>query len=328
MANDQQISGSIDNGEEQNAEARIYDVAIIGAGPAGLTSGIYAARAGLDAVIVESISFGGQMAQTEHLENYPGFNKSKSGFDLAEVMNEQAEGFGAQTVYGEVVSVDFSNELKTLRLPDGEIEAKSVIIASGARPARLGLANEEKLIGSGVSYCATCDGNFFRDKVVCVVGGGDTAVADAIYLSRICSKVYMIVRRDVLRATAIYHSKLNYIDNVEILWNTIVTDIHDEEGSVSSLRLHNKISNEDTILECSALFVAIGTVPNIEFLNNAVDLDYAGYIVADESCKTSIDGVFAAGDVRSKRLRQITTAVADGANAVESADEYLLSLNK
>lgn len=305
-------------------EDRIYDVAIIGGGPAGLTAAIYGARSGLSSVIIESVSAGGQMAQTEHLENYPGYSESTSGFDLSETMLEQAQSFGAEIVYDEVVSIEDSDDAKTLRCAFGDVRARSIIIATGARPAKLGIDKELELTGSGVSYCATCDGNFFRDKDVVIVGGGDTAVADAIYLSRICRKVYMVVRRDVLRATAIYHDRVKELDNVEILWNSIVERISDEDGSLCGVDARNRISDELRFLDVSALFVAIGTVPNTEFLCDMVELDQRGYVVADESCCTSAPGIFVAGDARTKRLRQVTTAVGDGANCIESVSEYLI----
>lgn len=264
------------------------------------------------------------MAQTEHLENYPGFNQSTSGYELSEIMADQATSFGAETIYDQVTSVDFDAKPKILHTTSGDLKAKTVIIATGARPAKLGIDGEEALIGSGISYCATCDGNFFRDKVVCVVGGGDTAVADAIYLSRICKKVYIIVRRDVLRATAIYNAKLKEMDNVEIIWNTIVKEFVEEDGMLSGVKLHNLNTNEDGTLDVSACFVAVGTVPNDEFLDGAVELDEHGRIVTKPTGETSVPGVYAAGDVRSKKLYQVTTAVADGANAAEDAAEYLI----
>lgn len=306
------------------SDKRIYDVAILGAGPAGLTAGIYAARCGLDAVMIESLSAGGQMAQTEHLENYPGYASSTSGFELSETMLEQATSFGAEIIYDEVSSIVDGSEAKTIRCAFEDIDARAVVVATGARPAKLGIEKEEELTGSGVSYCATCDGNFFRGKSVAIVGGGDTAVADAIYLSRICEKVHLIVRRDVLRATAIYHERIGELDNVDIIWNSVVEAILDEDGMLAGLEIRNRITDELTRLDVSAMFVAIGTVPNTEFLSDIVELDQRGYVVADESCCSSVAGIFAAGDVRTKRLRQVTTAVADGANCIESVSEYLL----
>lgn len=303
---------------------KVYDVAIIGAGPAGLTAAMYCARAGLDTALIESISPGGQLAQTEHLENYPGFNESTSGYELSQIMHEQAESFGVQTIYDEVTSVYFDSEPKKLNMWDGALSARAVIVATGARPAKLGLAREDELKGQGISYCATCDGNFYKGKDVCIVGGGDTAAADAIYLSRICRKVYIFVRRDVLRATAIYHERLKAIPNVELVWNTIVEEVTDEDGMVSGVKVLDKKTGERREVPVSAVFVAIGTTPNTEFLAGSVELDMHGNIVADEMGITSTPGVFAAGDVRTKVLRQVSTGVGDGANAADAVAHYLL----
>ncbi len=305
-------------------QGKIYDVAVLGAGPAGLTASMYCARAGLSCALVEMLTAGGQMAQTDHLENYPGFNQSTSGFELADIMYMQATSFGVQTIYDEVVGVELEGDVKVIDLAYGKLHAKSVIIATGARPAKLGIEGEDKLVGSGVSYCATCDGNFFRGKDVCIVGGGDTAAADAIYLSRICRKVYMIVRRDVLRATAIYNTKLQEIENVEIIWNTTVDSIIEDDDMVAGVTIKNKLSGETKDLPLSAIFVAVGTVPNVEFLGDKLERDRFGHIVANEMGQTSIEGVFAAGDIRAKRLYQVTTAVGDGANAAEEVAEYLI----
>lgn len=305
-------------------EEKVYDTIVIGAGPAGMTAAMYCARAGLKCAVLEMLSPGGQMAQTEHLENYPGYNQSTSGYELSEIMADQAMSFGAKIIYDQVISVNFDESPKVLNTTSGEIKAKTVIVATGARPAKLGIQNEEKLTGSGVSYCATCDGNFFKNKEVAVVGGGDTAVADAIYLSRICKKVYIIVRRDVLRATAIYNAKLKEMDNVQIIWNTIVKDFNEDDGMLSSLKLHNLNDNTDSTLDVSACFVAVGTVPNDEFLDGSLELDEHGRIVTNSTGESSVSGVYAAGDVRSKKLYQVTTAVADGANAAEDAAEYLI----
>lgn len=307
-------------------DIKTYDVVIIGAGPAGLTAAMYCARAGLDCAMVEAVSFGGQLAQTEHLENYPGFNQSMSGYELSEIIHQQAEGFGAKTIYDEVTSVDFQSDPKVLTMAYGTIQAKVVIVATGARPAKLGLPNEDALKGSGISYCATCDGNFFKGKDVVIVGGGDTAAADAIYLSRICNKIYMIVRRDELRATAIYHEKLDHLENVEIVWNTVVEEALEDDGMVSGVKLRNRVTGEESELPVSAIFIAVGTTPNTEFLDGKLELDQTAHIVADEMGKTSVPGVFAAGDVRTKVLRQVSTGVGDGANAADAAADYLLNV--
>lgn len=302
----------------------MYDVAVIGAGPAGMTAAIYTTRAGFKTAIIESLSPGGQMAITEHLENYPGFDQSTSGYELSEIMSRQAESFGAEIVYDQVESVCVDCTPKRLKLYDKDLLARAVIIATGARPAKLGVPGEEELLGKGVSYCATCDGNFFKDKDVAIVGGGDTAVADAMYLSRICNKITIYVRGDRLTATPIYKDKLQEFENVEIVWNTIVTKIlPNDSGVVGGVILKSLETDKEKEVACSAVFIAVGSTPNSEFLNGQLELDHKGHIVANDLGVTSAPGVFAAGDVRTKRLRQVTTAVADGALCAESASEYL-----
>ncbi len=301
----------------------LLDLAIIGAGPAGMTAALYAARAGLSVAMFERIMPGGQLAQTEHLENYPGYAQSTSGFELAMAMHSQAETFGAQLISEEILSVDFSGEEKLLTTSFDSYRARAIIVATGARPARLGLELEDQLQGRGLSYCATCDGNFFRGVDVAVVGGGNTAAADALYLSRICNKVYVIHRRDTLRATAIYHQRLAGIENIEFVWNSEVERLIAEDGMLAGLHLKNNQTGEGSDLEVQALFVAIGTSPNTEFLDGALELDSHGYIVADEQGRTATPGVFVAGDVRSKALRQVVTAVSDGAVCAEEAAAYL-----
>ena len=262
--------------ERREPQADAIDVAVIGAGPAGLTAGLYAARAGLDAVVFERIAPGGQLAQTEHMENYPGFPEGTGGFELAFSMKQQADRFGARNVGEEVTSVDFTQNPKLLTTAFGEYRAKSVIIATGARPRKLGLELEEELQGRGVSYCATCDGNFFRDKEVMVVGGGNTAVGDAIYLSRICKKVYLVHRRDKLRATAIYHKRLEDLPNIEFVWNAVPRKLIADEGKLAGVRLEMLKDGEVRDVEVSGLFVAVGTEPNTEFLAGALQLDETG----------------------------------------------------
>lgn len=304
-------------------EENVIDLAVIGAGSAGMTAGLYAARAGLDVVLFERISPGGQLAQTEHIENYPGFPEGAEGFELAFAMKQQADRFGVRNVSEEVLGVDFTVNPKVLKTAFGEYYARSVIIATGARPRKLGLELEEELQGRGVSYCATCDGNFFRDKTVMVVGGGNTAAGDAIYLSRICKKVYLVHRRDKLRATAIYHKRLEDLPNLEFVWKAVPRKLVADEGSLAGVRVEMLETGEERDIAVDGLFVAVGTEPNTEFLDDALTLDGTGYIVADESGVTEVSGVFAAGDVRTKRLRQVVTAVADGALCAEEAAEYL-----
>ena len=302
-------------------ENDVLDVAVIGAGPAGLTAGLYAARAGLSVAIYERISPGGQLAQTERVENYPGFAEGADGFELAWAMKEKL--YTAE--FSDLTAVDFSGEVKTLTTPFGQHKARSVIVATGARPRKMGLAGEDELAGRGVSYCATCDGNFFRGKSVCVLGGGNTAAADAKYLARICERVYLIHRRDTLRASAVDRERLSSLPNVEFVWNSRIADLRSEEGRLSAVKVEDVATGARRMLPAEGLFVAIGTIPNTDFLEDALSVDKGGYIVADESGATSVPGVFAAGDVRAKGLRQVVTAVSDGAIAAESAAAYVAS---
>lgn len=305
-------------------DTSILDIAVIGAGPAGLTAGLYAARAGMDVAVFERTAPGGQLAQTDHLENYPGFPEGCEGFELAYSMKQQADAFGVKNVGEEVDSVDLSCDPKILRTPFGEYRAHAVIVATGARPRKLGVGGEDALAGRGVSYCATCDGNFFRGKAVAVVGGGNTAAADALYLARICEKVYLVHRRDKLRATAIYHQRLAELPNVEFVWNSNVSALTaNEAGALASVTVMDKNTGEERLLEVSGMFVAVGTLPNTEFLAGALETDETGYLVTDENGAASIEGVWAAGDVRKKPLRQVVTAVSDGAVCAEQAAEYL-----
>lgn len=310
-------------GEEEN----VLDVSVIGAGPAGLTAALYAARAGVDVAVFERVVFGGQLGQIERMDNYPGFPEGANGFELACAMKEQAERFGAKHKDEEVVAVDFTQSPKLLVTSSGKYRTKSVIVATGARPRKLGLTGEDDLVGRGVSYCATCDGNFFSGRDVVVVGGGNTAAADALYLARICRKVYVVHRRDALRATAVYHKSLFSAPNIEFVWNARPDAILSEGGVVSGVHVliedAERAGRTGRDISCSALFVAIGTQPNTEFLNGALSLDKAGYIEADETGRTSESGVFAAGDVRKKTLRQVITAASDGAVCAEAAVEYL-----
>ena len=312
------IAHDVPNGNQ------VLDIAVIGAGPAGLTAGLYAARAGMDVAVFERTAPGGQLAQTDQLENYPGFPEGTEGFALAFSMKQQADRFGVKNFSEDVTAVDLASDPKVLTTPFGRHEARAVIVATGARPRKLGLPEEETLAGRGVSYCATCDGNFFRGKTVAVVGGGNTAAADALYLARICEKVYLVHRRDQLRATAVYHQRLADLPNVEFVWNSTVVSLSaNDMGALAAATVRDKNTGEDRVLEVSGLFVAVGTLPNTEFLNGALDVDDAGYILTDENGATSVPGVWAAGDVRKKSLRQVVTAVSDGAVCAEQAAERL-----
>lgn len=301
----------------------VLDVAVIGAGPAGLTAGLYAARSGLSCAMFERLAPGGQLATTEHLENYPGFTQSTSGFELTMLMHEQATRFGARTVGEEVMAVDLAADPKKVTTAFGAYEARAVIVATGSRPAKLELPMEQQLEGHGVSYCATCDGNFFRGRDVVVVGGGDTAAADAIYLSRICNKVYLVHRRDSLRATAIYHQRLRELGNLEFVWDSEVVNYLAEDGKVGGVRVRDVHDGSERDIACAAVFIAIGMRPNTEFLKGQLPLDEVGYIIADERGATQVRGVFAAGDVRTKTLRQAVTAVSDGAICADEIAEFL-----
>ena len=297
----------------------MYDVIILGAGPAGLTAGIYAARGGLNAVIVESKAVGGQAALTAEIENYPGF-ESVSGFELVSLIQAQCERLGVAFVYDNPVNVSLDGNIKSVETAySGVLEARAVILATGAMPRTLGLPRESALMGGGVSYCATCDGAFFKGKAVAVVGGGNTAAEDALYLEKFASSVTLIHRRDALRADAILAKRIAE-STVKVAWGSVVTQLNGE-NKLSSVTLKNVKTGELSDLPVSGLFVAVGQTPATEGLKG-VELD-GGYIVTDEEMRTSLPGVFAAGDVRKKTLRQVVTATADGAIAAESAIKFL-----
>ena len=301
----------------------VYDTLIIGGGPAGYTAALYATRAGLNTAILERMSPGGQMALTDIIDNYPGFPEGVDGIMLGMNMQMQAERFGAKTLYEDVVSVDFTDpSVKVVKTANNTYHARTVIIATGANPRELGLDNERALTGKGVHYCAHCDGRFYKGKTVAVVGGGNSAVADALYLSRVTDKVYVIHRRDSLRATKIYHEPLMKAENVEFVWDSTVTEIL-SDGRVTGVRVKNLKDGSEQELAFSGLFVSIGRKPATDFLQGALELDEYSYIVADESTRTSVPGVFAVGDVRTKALRQVVTAVADGATAIHYAEEFI-----
>ncbi len=300
----------------------IFDTLIIGGGPAGYSAALYAARAGLDAVLIEKISAGGQMTLTGDIDNYPGFDEGIDGFTLGMKMQSGAERFGARTEYGEVVSVDFSDKIKKTVTTDGTYLSRTVIIAAGANPRELGLENEQALVGNGVHYCAHCDGRFYKDKTVAVIGGGNSAAADALYLSRLAKKVYLVHRRDTLRAEKIYYEPLMKSENIEFILDSVVTEFVADER-VGGLKIRNVKTNNTSDLICDGVFISVGRKPATDFLGSAVLLDDSGYIIADETTRTSVDGIFAAGDIRTKALRQVVTAAADGAVAVHFAEKYL-----
>lgn len=300
----------------------IYDVVVIGGGPGGYTAALYAARAGLKTVVLEKLSAGGQMALTSQIDNYPGFPDGIDGFELGERMRQGAERFGVETELAEVLSVELDAEPKIVNTSEGTFRGRTVIYAAGANPRTLGLPGEAELTGKGVNYCAHCDGMFYRGKTVVVVGGGNTAAADAMLLSRIAGKVILVHRRDTLRATKIYHEPLEKAENVEFLWNSQVIQLL-HGGKVTGVRVKNTLTGEESDIACDGVFVSIGRAPATDVVRGQLSLDAGGYIIAGESTETNIPGVFAVGDVRTKPLRQIVTAVADGAMAAHGAEAFL-----
>lgn len=301
----------------------VYDMIIIGGGPGGYTAALYAARAGLSTVVLEKLSAGGQMALTHQIDNYPGFEEGIDGFTLATKMQTQAERFGARSEYAEVTRLDLSADPKVVETSEGTFLGKTVVLATGATPRELGIPEEPALVGRGVAYCAACDGMFYRGKTVVVVGGGNSAAADALLLSRVAKQVILVHRRDALRATKVYHEPLMNAENVQFRWNSTVTALlHGEK--VTGVRIRNALTGEEQEITCDGVFVSVGRKPASGLAAGQVALDESGYVVADETTRTSIPGVYAVGDVRTKRLRQVVTAVADGAMAVHMAEEYLL----
>lgn len=304
------------------SEIHIYDMIVVGGGPGGYTAALYAARAGLDILVLEKLSAGGQMALTEEIDNYPGFEDGIDGFTLAEKMQRQAERFGAKSEYAQVERVDLTAAPKVLETSEGTFYAKTVVLATGANPRELGLAGEAALTGRGVAYCAACDGMRYKGRTVVVVGGGNSAAADAMLLSRIAQKVILVHRRDTLRATKVYHAPLMQAENLEFRWNSAVTELLHAD-KLTGVILKDVNTGEETAVPCDGVFVSIGRKPATELVQGQLELDRGGYIVADETTKTNLAGVYAVGDVRTKPLRQVVTAVADGAVAVHMAEEYL-----
>lgn len=301
---------------------KIYDMIIIGGGPGGYTAALYAARAGLDVVVVEKLSAGGQMALTHQIDNYPGFEEGIDGFSLAQKMMQGAQRFGAKTIWAEVQMVDLQQNPKVVETTEGAIHGRTVVLATGAGPRELGVPMEKELTGRGVSYCATCDGMFYRGKTVVVVGGGNSAAAEAATLSRIAQKVILVHRRDSLRATKIYHEPLMQAKNLEFRWDSQVMELlHD--GRLTGVKIRNLRTGAEEVLPCDGLFVSIGRIPATDLMAGQLALDEQGYVDANENCETNIPGVYAVGDVRAKAVRQIVTAVADGAVAVHHAESYL-----
>ena len=303
-------------------ERNVFDTIVIGGGPGGYTAALYATRAGFSALVLEKLSPGGQMATTDQIDNYPGFPQGVNGFELALEMQKGAQRFGAQTELAEVLRVDLRGPMKEVVTQKETYRAPTVVLATGASPRELGLPGERELRGRGVSYCATCDGMFYRGKTVAVVGGGNTAAADVLYLSRLCEKVFLIHRRDQLRASRVYLEPLKQAENVEILWDSQVTELLYGE-TLTGIKVRNKKTGETRELSLDGLFLAVGQLPNTQLFQGQVELDAAGYVVADETTRTNLPGVFAVGDLRQKPLRQVVTAAADGAVAAHFLEEYL-----
>jgi thioredoxin reductase (NADPH) len=300
----------------------IYDMLIIGGGPGGYTAALYAARAGLDVLLLEKTAPGGQLGQTHQIDNYPGFPEGIDGFSLADNMRRQAERFGAKTLLTAVQSVDLVPQVKTVTTGKGVFRGRTVVLSTGAGPRPLGLPGEKELTGRGIGYCAACDGMFYRGKTVVVVGGGNTAASDALFLSRLAKEVIVVHRRDPLRATKVYHAPLMEAPNVSFLWNSAVTGLLGEE-KLTAIRVKDLVSGQERQIAADGLFVAIGTDPATGLFAGQVALDDRGYVLAGESTETNLPGVYAVGDVRAKALRQVVTAVADGAAAAHHAEEYL-----
>ncbi len=303
-------------------ENKIYDMMVIGGGPGGYTAALYAARAGLSVAVVERMSAGGQMALTHQVDNYPGFAQGIEGFLLGLNMQEQAQRFGAETIYADVTELELLQNPKVIKTSAGVFQSRTVALSTGANPRTLGLPREQELTGQGVHYCAACDGMFYKGKTVVLVGGGNSAAADALILSRIAKKVYLVHRRDTLRATKIYHEPLMQAENVEFMWNSTVSELY-HDGRMKGVQLKNLVSGEVKDIECDGMFISVGRSPASALVAGQLELDEGGYIIAGESTATNIPGVYAVGDVRTKRVRQIVTAVADGAVAAHMAEEYL-----
>lgn len=304
-----------------------YELVIIGGGPAGLTAGLYAARSGLNLIMLEKLVLGGQIVISDWVENYPGFPDGLSGSELVERFSKQAKNFGLNIINNEAVSVDFSKAIKKIVLNDKIITTYTIIIATGASPKKLGVPGEDIFYGKGVSSCATCDGPFFKDRIVAAVGGGDTAVQESLFLTKFVKKVYLIHRRDRLRATAILQERAFANEKIEILWGSVLTGINGLTN-VENIHVRHVKTGETKELSVDGCFIWVGEIPNTQFLDGHVKLDDYGFVITDLNMGTSVPGVFAAGDVRNTPLRQVVTAVGDGAIAAFSAQHYIENLKK
>lgn len=300
----------------------MYDTIIVGGGPAGYAAALYSSRAKLDTLVIEKLYSGGQMATTDVMENYPGFEEPIGGADLALRMEKQARKFGAVVLKDEVIEINIESKIKVVKTKKNSFECKTVILCMGAYPKALGLPKEDAFIGAGVSYCAVCDGAFFKDKTVAIIGGGDTAAEDALYLSRFCPKIYIVHRKDTMNATRLLQEELLNNKKVEFIWNSVVEEIIGQYG-VEGIKIRNLQTEASKILEVDGLFVAIGLTPNTTLIKEKVLLNDEGYIITDDKMQTNIHGVYAAGDIRDKYLRQVITAASDGASASHSAEHYI-----
>jgi thioredoxin reductase (NADPH) len=305
-----------------------YDLVIIGGGPAGLTAGLYAARAKLNVLLLEKVAIGGQILSTDWIENYPGFPEGLSGSQLIEKMEQQARNFGLKIENELVISTDFSNRIKAIKLNGKTITAYSVIIATGASPSKIGIPGEDIFFGKGVSFCATCDAPFYKNRIVAAVGGGDTAVQESIYLTKFAKKVYLIHRRDKLRAVPLLQERAFANDKIEFIWDSVVTDIKGGLTNVEKIIVKNLKTNESRELFVDGCFIWVGIRPNTEFLTKEVKLDQNGFISVNSNMETTVAGVYAVGDVRNTPLRQVVTAAGDAAIAAFSAQHYIESINK
>lgn len=301
---------------------KVYDIIVIGGGPAGYTAALYGARAGLRVLVLEKLSVGGQMALTHEIDNYPGYDEGIDGFELGQKMLRGALRFGAENKLSQVLSVDLKAQPKVVRTDSGDYYGKTVVIATGAEPRKLGLSNEDVWLGQGVHYCAACDGMFYRGKTVVLVGGGNSAAAEALVLSRVAKKVILVHRRDSLRAEKAVAQAVQRAENVEIRWNSQVAELLGD-SRVHGVVIRDVQSGEESQIDCDGVFVSIGRVPSTQLVKDQLELDEVGYIRAGEDTKTSLPGVFAAGDVRTKAVRQIVTATADGAAAAFAAERFL-----
>ncbi|OGW49397.1 MAG: thioredoxin-disulfide reductase [Nitrospirae bacterium RBG_19FT_COMBO_42_15] len=305
-----------------------YDIIIIGGGPAGLTAGLYTSRARLDTLLIERALIGGQIVTTDKVENYPGFEQGISGPELARQMEAQAKRFGLEITSGRVVSAEDKGDSKSVRLEDGnEYICKAIIVASGAEPSKLEVEGEDKYRGRGVSYCATCDGAFFKNLKIAVIGGGDSAIEEALFLTKFASDVYVVHRRNELRATKILQERLFANPKIKMIWDSVVEKIEGDDF-IKGVLLKNVKTQKKNLLNVDGIFIYVGTRPNTEFLPNSVKLNEKGYIMTDDNMSASVPGIFAAGDIRAKLLKQVSTAVGDGATAAFAAERFIEGLSK